>query len=213
MNAKLQFLLTLFAAMCIQCSKESVYTGGNAVGPPPPPETKAYFDQNGFSTVSNARLVVNDLDTAVDAEFQYVAGYLDGSNEGNWGGTKISEVFLFEDDRVFITNPAYIVHSLLCVTDGWGIFYINQWDLTYSITREAGQPEEITISGTGRGSHVYELYWDNTDAYDASEILFEFKGIQIEGTNNFEGSFTLDEKSPDEKYNLLVTGNLTLERD
>jgi len=205
--------LFLLSALGFQCSKESVNIIENVGGEAPTDESKAYFYEDGYSTDSNARMIVNDLDATVDPEFQYVAGYLDGSSEGNWGGSKISEVFLWDDGRVFVRNPTYITHSLMCVADGWGINYINRWNLTSSITREVGKPEEIIISGTGRGSHIYELYWDNTEAYNASEILFEFRGIQIEGTNDFEGSFMLDEKCSDEKYNLFVSGTLTLERD
>ena len=212
MKTKSFLWLILFAALSYQCSKESVFPEDNPGSNSSTIETEAYFYVEGFSNVSNARLVVNSLDATVDPEFQYVASFMDGSSEGNVGGSKISEVFLFDDGRVFIKIP-YITHSLMCVVDGWGIRYINQWDLTYSITREAGKPEEIAISGTGRGSHIYELYWDETDAYTTSEILFEFKGTQIEGTNDFAGSFTLDEKSADAKFNLSVTGILILERD
>lgn len=211
MKTKLLFLSALFAALSIQCSKESVFNGGNP-GMAPTYETKAYFWEDGFSNVSNARLIVEDLNATLDPEFQDVAGFMDGSSEGNVGGSKTSEVYLQDSGRVFIQNMG-TAFSLMCATDGWGINYINQWYLTYSITREAGQPEEIVINGTGRGSHIFQLYWDNSDAYNASEILFEFRGFQIEGTHNFEGSFTLNEKSPDEKYNLLATGTLTLERD
>lgn len=213
MKTKNLFLLLLLSALSFQCSKESVFNGENPESNSPSIETMAYFSEDGYSTVSNARLIVNDLDATVEHEFQYITSYLDGSSEGNWGGSKISEMFLLGDGRVFITSPPYITHSLMCVQDGWGIRYIHLWKLTYSITQEADLPAEITISGMGRGSHIYELYWGNTDVYNASEILFEFKGIQIEGTNNFEGNFKLDEKSPDEKFNLSVTGNGTLERD
>jgi len=211
MKTKNLFLLFLLSSLGFQCSKESDYSGVNP-GPAPTFETKAYFWEDGFSNVSNARLIIDDLNAILDPEFQDVVGFMDGSSEGNVGGSKTSEVYLQDNGRVFIQNIG-IAFSLMCATDGWGINYINQWNLTYSITREAGQPEEIVISGTGRGSHIFQLFWDNTDAYNASEILFEFRGVQIEGTHNFEGSFTLDEKSPDEKYNLLATGTLTLERD
>ena len=204
-------LFFLLSSLSFQCSEESVYTEVKP-GLAPTYETKAYFWEDGFSNVSNARLIVEDLSATLDPEFQAVAGFMDGSSQGNVGGSKTSEVYLQDSGRVFIQNIG-IAFSLMCATDGWGINYINQWYLTYSSAREAGQPEEIVISGTGRGSHIMELYWDNTDAYNASVILFEFRGVQIEGTDDFEGHFTLEEKSPDEKYNLLLSGTLTLERD
>ena len=211
MKANNLFLLFLLSSLSFQCSKESDYTEVKP-GLAPTYETKAYFWEDGFSNVSNARLVVEDLNATLDPEFQDVTGFMDGSSEGNVGGSKTSEVYLQDSGRVFIQNIG-VAFSLMCATDGWGINYINQWNLTYSITREDGLPEEIAISGTGRGSHIIQLFWDNTDAYNASEIQFEFRGVQIEGTNDFKGSFTLDEISPDEKYNLLATGTLTLERD
>lgn len=223
MKTKLLFLLVLFAALSFQCSRND---DSDAISLPPPkppgdnqdstPEPKTgevnyrpTVYAEGFATGSNARLVVDSLNVAVAPEFQYVVSWLDGSSTDEWG-SKVSEIWLHSDGRVYVEIPGNPKVSLLCVDDGWGGFYIPYWDLKYAVVQSEGQPEEITIAGTGKGSHIFEITYE---AWQASEINFEFRGIQIEGTHNFMGSFTLDEKSPDEKYNLLATGTLTLEWD
>ena len=224
MKTKLLFLLTLFAALSIQCSRND--DDSNALSLPPirpsvdnqdsTPEPKTgevkyvpTLYPNGYASRSNARLVVDSLAVTVAPEFQYVVSWLDGSSANDWG-SKVSEIWLHSDGRVYVGIPGGPKASLLCADDGWGGSYIDYWDLEYTLVQSAGQPHTITINGIGKGSHILEI---TNEAWQASEITFEFSGIQIEGTHNFMGSFTLDEKSPDEKYNLLAASTLTLEWD
>lgn len=224
MKTKLLFLLMLYAALSFQCSKNDDSDALSLPRAKPPVENQ---DPNpnpttgevkyvptvyaeGFSTGSNARLIVDSLSAAMAPEFQYVVPWLDGSGDPMAWGSKVSEILLHDNGRVYVMLPAISPYSLLYVDDGWGGSYINYWDLEYAIIQSEGQPDEITITGTGKGSHLYEI---TNEAWLRSEITFEFRGVRVEDTYNFQGNFTLDEQSPDETYNLFLSGTLTLERD
>lgn len=225
MKTKLFFLLALFIALNIQCSKTSDNTDEISLPPPKPtvdnqdatPEPKigevkyvptVYAE--GFATGSNARLIVDSLAGTVAPEFQDILSWLDGTPNPMAWGSEVSEILLHDNGRVYVEIPGISQYSLLYVDDGWGGSYIYYWDLRFEIVQQEGQPDEITITGTGKGSHIYEI---TNEAWLASEITFEFKGYQVEGTDDFEGNFTLEEKSPDETYDLFLSGTLTLERD
>ena len=159
---------------------------------------------NGYVSFSNSRLTVNSLTVTVAPDFQYVVGCLDGSGMVN--GSAYSDILLYNDGAAYVRIPWDYSCSLLNGFHWYGPL-IYHWDLEYSVVRQAGQPDEITLSGTGRGSHIYEIPYD---AWVRSEITFEFRGIQIEGTYTFEGNFALEERSPEEKYNLSLSGSATL---
>lgn len=223
MKTKILFLLLLSSTLSLQCSKSDDETDEISIPPAKPPvdnqdsspepetgEVKYVptIYAEGFATGSNARLIVNTLAAEVAPEFQYLVYWVDGSSTDGWG-SKVTEVLLHENGRVYVKRPGS-GFSLLFADDGWGGSYIYYWDLEFAVFQQEGQPDEITITGKGRGSHVYEI---TNEAWLASEITFDFKGYQIEGTYDFEGNFTLEEKSPDETYNLFLSGSLTLERD
>ena len=217
-------LLILFSVFSIQCSKSMDDTEQIPIQPPRPyaenpdsstdPHTGEVkfaptFYAEGFATGSNAQLIVDSLAADVAPQFQDLVSWLEGSSADRWG-SKVTRIFMHDNGSVYVEVPRFWGFSLLFVDDGWGGSYIYYWDLEYVITQIDGQPDEITITGSGKGSHIYQI---TSEAWLASEIDFDFKGVQIEGTNNFQGTFTLDEKSPDETYNLLLSGTLTLNRD
>lgn len=225
MKTKLFFLLALFAALSFQCSSTDdesdailfppVKPAADTPDTTPDPTTGQVkyvptVYPEGFATGSNARLIVDSLAAVLAPEFQYVIPWLDGTSDPMAWGSKVSEVFLHDNGSVYVEIPGIAKYSLLYVDDGWGGSYIYYWDLQYAIVQQEGQPDEITISGTGKGSHVYEI---TNEAWLASQITLEFRGVQVGGTRDFRGNFTLDERSPDEKFNLSLSGTLTLERD
>lgn len=223
MKTKLLLLLTLFAALNIQCSKDSGEPEEIAAPPTAKPDVPepvgspddwygpaadtTLFYENGYSTISNARLIVDSLAASVAPEFQYVISSLEGSGDYMALSSKISELQLQEDGAVYVGIPRDQFGSLLYVP-GWDVPRIYHWDLEYSLIENANRPAEIIIIGTGRGSHIWEISYA---AWVKSEITFEFRGIQMEGADDFVGSFTLFETSPEEKYNLQVSGMATLE--
>ena len=221
MKTKQLILLTFFWALSIQCSKNTDDADELSVPPARPavenPDSKTGEGANvptltasGFADASNARLIVNSLEANVASEFQYVIAWLEGNNDNGaccYNGSKMSELFLHEDGTVYASKLMNDRFSLLNLPYGGDWTYIYDWNLQYFLVEQAQQPAELVITGTGLGSYFYG------NPYNSSVIWFEFKGVQIEGTDDFEGNFTLDEKSPDEKYSLSVTGTLTLERD
>lgn len=224
MKTKNLLLLTLFSALSLQCSKNDD-TDPISLPPAKPPvdnqdsspepktgevEYVPTVYAEGFSTGSNARLIVDSLSATIAPEFQYVVSWLDGSSDPMDWGSEITQILLHDNGRVYVKIPGLTPYSLLYVDDGWGGSFINYWDLEYAIIQSEGQPDEITITGTGKGSHLYEI---TNEAWLSSEITFEFRGVRVEGTDNFQGNFTLDEQSPDETYNLFLSGTLTLKRN
>jgi len=172
---------------------------------------EATFYPNGFADSSNARLVVDSLSGRVDPEFQYVVSWLGGNNDNGACcdyGSKVSDIFLHDDGKVYVSRLENDKFSLLNLPYGGDWTYIFQWNLEYIITDHTQQPDELVITGAGLGSYLY----GDQSRYSLG-IRFEFRGVQIVDTNDFYGSFTLEEKSSDERYNLSVTGTLTLERD
>jgi len=229
MKTKLFFLLALCTALSIQCTKDSGETEEIVVGPKSKPEiptsagspddwygADVYVDsvlyEFGYSKVFNARLVVDSLSARVNPEFQYVVSRLDGSSPDD-SSSKISGLFLKDDGTVYVAIPptqrsSLLYHSNPGFSFDWGGAISISWDLEYSFVSQEGLPDEIAISGRGLGSYV------DGNPYIAgggAKIVFEFRGRQIEGTNDFEGNFTLDETSPEEKYNLQAAGKATLE--
>lgn len=233
MKAKTILLATLVAALSFQCSKSADETGEISLPPPKPPLENPDTSPEpttgvvtyvptvtgqGFTGDSNARLVVDSLAGTVAPEFDFLPSWLEGRGGDEINSSKVSEILLYENGRVYVTRTHSF--SLLWAPDGYGGSTIRYWDLDYGIVQHEGQPDEITITGTGKGSHFYGLVYEPYDAWLASyeawltsEITFEFRGVQIEGTNDFQGHFALEEKSPDETYNLFLSGTLTLERD
>lgn len=167
---------------------------------------------NGYANFHNARLTISSLNLTVSPEFQYVLGCFDGSDNPMVKGNAYSDILLYTDGIAYVGIPPDYSCSLLYEPGYYGDPFIYHWDLEYALVRQAGQPDEIILSGTGRGSHIYEIPYD---AWVKSEIAFEFRGVLIEGTNkgtnSFEGNFTLEERSPEEKYNLSLSGAATLE--
>lgn len=161
---------------------------------------------NGYANFHNARLTVDSLTVTVAQEFQYVVGCLDGRDNPMGNGSVYTDILLYSDGAVYVRIPVDYSCSLLNGFNYYGPL-IYHWDLEYALVQQSGQPDEITISGTGRGSHIWEIPYD---AWVRSEITFEFRGVQIEGTNNSGGNFTLEERSPEEKYNLSLSGSATL---
>lgn len=217
MKTKLLILLTLFAALNIQCSKDE------AAPESPQDEFLAFFNDSGYSSQSNARLVVTYIDT-YETEWSGVIDMLLGGPDTFFGGlqtTAQSDVFLNSQGDVYVRIPDGMerAYSLLCV--GSSISNdIPKWDLTYAVSGGAPGPEEISISGTGEGSHIFFLYLIS-EAYNetaevqfaTASIEFTFRGTRMPGTNDFEGPFTLKEVSSNPKLNLTVSGTLTLEWD
>ena len=219
MKTKSLLLLTLFAILHIQCSKdeaapESVHN-----------EFQASFNENGYANVSNARLVVTEIDTyEADEGFIGVIDMLLGGPDTFFGGvqpTAQSDIFLDSQGDIYVRLPEGMerAYSLLCVGSQLSND-IPEWDLTYTVSGGAPGPEEISISGTGVGSHIFYLYliseaYNETAEvqYATASIEFSFRGTLVPGTNDFEGHFTLKEVSSNPKLNLTVTGTLTLERD
>ena len=226
MSTKSFFWLILFAALSFQCSKTTDETDEISFPPakpsvenpdstPEPTPGKGNqgpaFSATGFADASNARLIVNSLNARVDPENQYVVAWLEGNNDNGaccYDGSKISELFLHEDGTVYASLLRNDRFSILNLPYGGDWTYIFQWNLEYLLVEHAALPDEMVISGTGLGSYFY-----GDAANNSLGIRFEFTGTQIEGTKDFEGPFTLEEKSRDEKYSLFLTGTLTLERD
>lgn len=229
MKTKLILLLALVAALSIQCTKDSGDTEeimdrtiSKPEIPPSPGSPDDWYGPDvyvdsvlyefGYSNVFNARLVVDSLSARVNPEFQYVVSRLDGSSLDD-SSSKISGLFLNDEGTVYVTIPptqksSLLYHSNPWYSFDWGGAISISWDLEYSFVLHEGQPDEITISGSGLGSYVDgNPYTEGGGA----KITFEFRGAQIEGTNDFKGSFTLDETSPEEKYNLQASGIATLE--
>ncbi|MBC2839059.1 hypothetical protein [Robiginitalea sp. SC105] len=230
------FLVGMVSAISIHCSREDDATDEFSLPPaqpseespeaPPesvPPdsipgpdpessvaEPAIYY--NGYANYTNARLIVNSETVSVAPEFQYVVGCMNGSDNA-WGyGTNISGLLLQNDGAVYVGTQQVGSCSLMYVSGGFIEFeqWIYRWNLEYTIVINDGKPDEIAITGTGRGSHIWEIPYD---AWVQSDITFEYHGVQIEGTSNYEGSFKLEERSPNQKYNLSVSGTATLERE
>ena len=217
MKTKLLILLTLFAALNMQCSKDE------AAPESPIDEFLAFFNDSGYTSQSNARLVVTGID-AYETEWSGVIDMLLGGPDTFFGGlqpTAQSDVFLNSQGDVYVHYPDGMerTYSLLCVGSSFSND-IPKWDLAYTISGGDPGPEEITISGTGIGSHIYYLYliseaYNETAAvqYATASIEFSFRGTLVPGTKHYVGPFTLKEVSSNPKLNLTISGTLTLERD
>lgn len=233
MKTKSILLSIFFAALSFQCSKTSDDTDEIALPSPKPPVENPDSSPEpttgmvtyvptvtgqGFTGDSNARLAVDSLSGTVAPEFDFLLSWLEGRGGDEINSSNASEILLHENGRVYVTRTHSF--SLLWAPDGYGGSTIRYWDLDYALVQHEGQPDEITITGTGKGSHLYglvhepyEAWLASYEAWLASEITFEFRGTQIEGTDDFHGNFSMDEQSPDETYNLILSGTLTLERD
>lgn len=160
---------------------------------------------NGYANYSNARLVVDSLTVAVAPEFQDEVAWLQGSE---FPASKISELLLQDNGSVYVGVPEYPYGTgSLLYAPGWDIPLIHYWNLEYAMVQSEGQPDEVSITGTGWGSHLFGIPYD---VWVVSEVTFAYRGIQIGGTNTFEGNFFLEERSPEEKYNLTLSGAATL---
>ena len=233
-------MLLLCAAVSIQCSddngdqadevslkKPNRNTGladdsDNApanVNPPGGDTQSVFWVDNGFANDANARLVVNSINSfqvTEGNEFLY-GELLGGGGPGPAVRSNTTEVFLdYETQAVYVFDPQYQLVTLLYFSDAWGFRWLNAWDLQLAVLEESGEEEEITISGTGRGSHLYDC-WTNEKTFDEfmerAEVAFEFTGRRKEGTNDFEGPYALSETSLDQTCMLLCSGTMTLERD
>lgn len=229
MKKKLFFILALFAALSIQCTKDSGEAEELVVRPTSKPEilpswgspddwygphvyVDSVLNDYGYSKAFNARLVVDSLSARVNPEFQDVVSRLDGTSLDS-SSSKISGLFLNDEGTVYVAilsteRSSLLYHSNPWFSFDWGGVFAISWDLEYSFVVHAGLPDEIAITGRGLGSHIDGNPYSTGGG---SKITFEFWGTQIEGTNDFQGNFTLDETSPEEKYNLQATGIATLE--
>lgn len=222
----------MVSAFSLQCSKADIETDELSLPPvrPSPENPDSISDpvtpdsipdsttgegnvvwNNGYANYYNAWLTVNSLTAIVAPDLQQEVTWLDGSADPMASNNTISELLLQDDGSVYVAAPNYPYGSeSMLYVPGWETPLIYHWDLEYVVVQQAGQPDEITISGTGRGSHFWTISFE---AWVKSEVTFEFRGVQIAGSaDRFEGNFTLEERSPEEKYNLSLSGSATLHR-
>ena len=209
MKTKSTLLLLLCAALGIQCSDDN---GGNndqiIVDPPVVNELPP-----GYTDLTNARLVVTGVDSVVASPaYAYVSDWILGDNAVFPGqSTNATEAYFDDTTSSFLIKfPENEVYTPLCVNMGWfGAppfqLHFPQWDLEYSY-EEYG--DLLVINGKGRGSHVLELYQENYEAFEASEIVFEFSGVTSNGY--WSGPFSIVEKSPEASYNLAIYGTIRI---
>ncbi len=239
MKTRNLLLLVLLSAMIFQCSENSSETDGISVLPGDSENTSddGTIAIVGYANESNARLIVKSVDRVeVAPEYGYIADWILGLEEPNNPGTIVpsntTEVFFdFNTDSLRVRTPEYAKFSLLSVSDDLSTLYLPQWKLKFSLTYcqdcDPGFafPDIITISGVGKGSHIFDLYYNNFEAYKATEVTFEFNGapmpygdvdssigITYDGYDA-EGSFSIIEKSADSKYNLAIYGTMTIDFD
>ena len=213
-------MLLLCAALGLQCSDDD---GGetDVISRNPRPEKnsadKATFFNDpsivfGYTDVTNARLLVTRVDSvAVDPEYAYIS---DWWNQNPGGGirenTAVTEVYFdFLSNAVKVTFPEDARYALLCASDNSGTLWLPQWDLQYDWD-EGGR---LTLGGKGRGSHLPEainLYYEQFEAFLASEVLFEFRGEWDGKTDSYMGTFSVIEKSPEAAFNLEIYGAMTV---
>ena len=238
MKPKKLLLMMICMALSVQCSDD---TGEpDAISGKPLPEgtdsPEAPFGDNsitilGYSDVSNARLIVNTVDSVIVApEYAFVADWVQGLGDPGRPGSILdsntTDVFFdFSTHResidgrpLLIKFPESSLFTLLCVSDDWGTLYLPHWDLKYSIEYCPGCDSawslyDITINGTGKGSHILDLYNFHRDVYKTAEVSFEFKGTQFDRGYNATGSFSIIETSAEPGFNLAIYGTLTVEFD
>ena len=237
MKAKSLFLLFFLSVLNFQCTtdtddpneilKQSESTEDVEDFPDEstntPNESRPQYFINGFSNISNARLVVNGISSfEVTEGYEYLrAELMGGAGPGPAERSNSTGVFLDSaQSTVYIYDYGYQLISPLFVTDAWGFKALANWDLKVSVVEEAGLEQEITISGSGKGSHIFYDCWgivDEMETYDAflerNDISFEFRGIRMEGTEDyFQGPFSLTENSTDQTCMLNCSGIMTLIR-
>ena len=225
-------LMVVCIALSLQCSDDSGNTD-EILGPTKDIE-EALDDKNsdltdesntdnlivvdGISNISNARLVVNNISSfQVTEGFEYFESQILGeSSPGPVEGSNTSRVYLSEQENAVYIEAQYAhFFSLLGVTDGFGINGLSYWDLVYSVVEEVGVKQEISITGSGKGSHIFYDCWTNNETLqeflERNDITFEFQGTLMEGTNTyFQGSFSINETSTDGTCMLSCSGTTTL---
>jgi hypothetical protein len=159
----------------------------------------------------NAQLIVTGVDSVeVAPEYAYIVDLIQGLGDTSWGTSNATEVFFdLESNSLMVTLPKAVRYSMLCASDNSGLLWLPQWDLIYD-----WDDSGITISGKGRGSHVPDaifLYLEQFEAFEASEVIFEFKGVQMPESPTVKGTFSIIEKSPDASFNLAIYGSMAID--
>ena len=221
MKTKALPMLLLCAALGLQCSDDN---GGEtdeiSVRPQPKNGTSSPLAIKGYTDATNARLFVTGVDSVeVAPKYAYVADYIHRYAAVYPGSINATDVYfdLTNDDFLVKLPEPPGEFSLLCVDIGNtedNLLLLPQWQLSYAWNDTGG----LIISGRGRGSHVLELFYEQYDAWKASEVVFEFKGeLGSRGTlardNLVRGKFSIIETSPKVSYNLAIYGTLTIELD
>ena len=225
MKTKDLFLLFLFSALSFQCSDDNGGEyDGTSVNPPKEDKTsyKPYspIGISGYTVESNAQFIVTGVDSVeVAPQYAYVADYIQGRGELDWISETTNVYFNWDimGYQIWVTAPEKAVYNLLCVSDTSGGLFLPQWDLSYAWDSSGG----LTISGRGKGTHVPEamlLYLEQSEAFKASEVIFEFRGTQVTGDPNIsapdiKGTFSIIEISPEPSFDLAIYGRMAIKFD
>jgi hypothetical protein len=215
-------ILLLCAALSFQCSDDNGSETDELSDKPLPgdintpdiPAPDDSIDILGYTDLTNAQLIVTGVDSVEAApEFAYVADWIQGLGIPGYNTTSTTDVFFdLDSDSFLVTTPEAPRYNLLCVSDALGTLFLPQWDLTYAFDGFGG----LSISGRGKGTHVPDamfLYLEQSDALEASEVIFEFRGESVIGTLSdvdVKGAFSIIENSPEASYSLAIYGTLAI---